>query len=86
MASQSKSVRKEQLRFEDIGANYYAKDILREAMVIPSLFPDKFENRKLPQNSFLLYGPPGVGKTMMAKAVMNEIDAYTIWVNYSDLI
>jgi transitional endoplasmic reticulum ATPase len=64
-----------EVRFDDIGGQDHAKRQLREYIEYPQRFPEFFEGEALSQSrGILLYGPPGNGKTMLAKAVATETD------------
>ena len=69
------------VKWEDIGGLENVKSELREAVELPLLKPDTFKKLGIrAPKGFVLYGPPGVGKTMLAKAVASESNANFISV------
>ncbi|NJE25520.1 AAA family ATPase [Thermococcus sp. MV5] len=73
--------------YNDIGG--LKKEImeLREAVELPLKHPDLFEKVGIePPKGVLLYGPPGCGKTLMAKALAHEVNATFIRVVGSELV
>jgi len=56
----------------DIGGLREAKEELKRAVVYPRIRPDLYSLYEKPLGNVLLYGPPGCGKTLLAKAVANE--------------
>jgi len=69
------------VRWSDIGGLKEAKQELREAVEWPLKYPDAFKRLGIkPPKGILLYGPPGCGKTLLAKAVATESEANFISV------
>ncbi|WP_297500654.1 proteasome-activating nucleotidase [Thermococcus sp.] len=73
--------------YNDIGGLDRQIQELREAVELPLKHPELFERIGIdPPKGVLLYGPPGCGKTLMAKAVANHVNATFIRVVGSELV
>ena len=61
-----------QVSFDEIADLDDAKNTLQEAVLLPILMPQFFKGIRRPWRGVLLFGPPGTGKTMLAKAVATQ--------------
>ncbi len=68
-------VQGDEVHWGDIAGLDVAKNALREAVVYPFLRPDLFMGLREPARGMLLFGPPGTGKTMLARAVATESES-----------
>ncbi|AAG20171.1 MULTISPECIES: proteasome-activating nucleotidase [Halobacterium] len=73
--------------YADIGGLDDQLREVREAVEDPLVNPEKFDAVGVePPSGVLLHGPPGTGKTMLAKAVANQTDASFIKMAGSELV
>lgn len=76
------------VNFKDIIGLDQAKKFVRESIVYPIKYPQLFQGSKLlaPWKGLLLYGPPGNGKTMLAKAVATECNTTFFNISASSIV
>ena len=73
--------------YEDIGGLSEAKEKIREMVELPLRHPEIFKRLGIdPPRGVLLYGPPGCGKTLLARAVASESDAHFIHINGPEIM
>lgn len=78
-------VQGDEVHWSDIAGLEIAKKALKEAVVYPFLRPDLFMGLREPARGMLLFGPPGTGKTMLARAVATESKSTFFAISASSL-
>jgi len=74
------------IRWTQIAGLENCKQALREAIVLPMLKPELFTGARKPWAGILLFGPPGCGKTLLAKAAATECKATFFSASSADLL
>lgn len=75
------------IKWSDVAGLEGAKESLKEAVILPVKFPHLFTGNRKPWRGILLFGPPGTGKSFLAKAVATEANNSKFFsVSSSDLV
>jgi vacuolar protein-sorting-associated protein 4 len=74
------------VKWTDIAGLAGSKQALREAIVLPIMKPNLFTGARKPWSGILLFGPPGCGKTLLARAAATECKATFFSVSSADLL
>lgn len=75
-----------EVSWESIKGLENAKRLLKEAVVMPIKYPKYFTGLLTPWKGILLFGPPGTGKTMLAKAVATECNTTFFNISASSVV
>mmetsp|Transcript_22463 Transcript_22463/g.36103 ORF Transcript_22463/g.36103 Transcript_22463/m.36103 type:complete len:281 (+) Transcript_22463:144-986(+) len=77
---------KPNIHWEDVAGLETAKKLLQEAVILPVRFPNLFVGKLKPWRGILLFGPPGTGKSHLARAVATEADSTFMSCSSSSLL
>jgi len=73
--------------FSDIGGIDDTIETIREVIELPLKRPELFKHLGIkPHKGIILYGPPGCGKTLIAKSIANEVNAHFIAIKGPELL
>ncbi|KAK4124531.1 AAA-domain-containing protein [Parathielavia appendiculata] len=78
--------KKPNVKWDDVAGLTPAKHELQRAIVFPQRFPNLYDEKRKPSGAILLYGPPGAGKSYLAKAVATEVDHTFFSISAGDVV
>jgi transitional endoplasmic reticulum ATPase len=77
----------EAITFEDVGGRQTEIKLIRELVQLPLQLPQVYRQLGiLPPRGIIFYGPPGSGKTHLARAIANEVNAGFYYINGPDVV
>ena len=74
------------VNWDDIAGLEFAKKTIKEIIIWPLMRPDLFNGIRRPPKGLLLFGPPGTGKTMIAKAIASQSHSHFFNISASSLM
>lgn len=74
------------ITFSDIKGQKEVKKAITDNIILPIMNPDLFSGIRQPSRAILLYGPPGNGKTLLAKALAGQISRTFFSISASSLM
>jgi SpoVK/Ycf46/Vps4 family AAA+-type ATPase len=78
---------REKVTFKDVGGLHHVKKTIHRKIILPFQKPSLFQRfKKRAGGGILFYGPPGCGKTLLARATAGEVDAAFYSVSIADVL
>ena len=85
--SEASEDKKSRITYEEVGGLQEEIKIMREIVELPLRHPELFERLGIePHSGVLLYGPPGCGKTLLAKVLASESEARMLSINGPEIM